>query len=317
MPASAVDPDYVGTYPDFVGTHPEPLRVTVVTTITPRRWPGAHQPAGRVRPDAPWTYLERLAAVPATDPHALLLLPTGKHPGFVAVAPDGAIAQLLTQDGQVRDSATIHQGLATLCVRGGPPGTTFRLRVLAPDGHVVYDAVPPQPVELLDSGRDRLSGPRAGLAAGCRPAAVSASVEGSGARATRGVALWREPAAHRPVLARRGAPPRARALPAPDDPRPPAGHLARRQAGPHRGLPARGPAPPDPRLARRRGLRRRARRPHPAAHRRRPRGRALARQGRLGARRPRRLPAPRRPPRRVRRRRRHGALPLARDAARR
>ena len=34
VPASAVDPDYVGTYPDFVGTHPEPLRVTVVTTTT-------------------------------------------------------------------------------------------------------------------------------------------------------------------------------------------------------------------------------------------------------------------------------------------
>ncbi len=80
MPASAVDPDYVGTYPDFVGTHPKPLRVTVVTTIT--------RDGGRVRTsrlagstdDGPWTYLERLAAVPTTDPHALLLLPTGNAP---------------------------------------------------------------------------------------------------------------------------------------------------------------------------------------------------------------------------------------------
>ena len=46
---------------------------------------------------APWTYLERLVAVPTTDPHALLLLPTGKHPGFVAIAPDGATAELLTE----------------------------------------------------------------------------------------------------------------------------------------------------------------------------------------------------------------------------
>ena len=43
----------------------------------------------------------------------------------------------------MRDSATVHQGLATLASAEDPPGTTFRLRVLAPDGHVVYDAVPP------------------------------------------------------------------------------------------------------------------------------------------------------------------------------
>jgi hypothetical protein len=150
VPASAIDPHYVGTYPDFVGTRAEPLSVTVVTTITPD--------GGRVRTsrlagadaDAPWTYLERLSAVPATDPHALLLLPSGDHPGFVATAPDGATAQLLTRDGHVRDSATVRGGLATLASTVDPPGTTFRLRVLAPDGHVVYDAVPPLPVELTD-----------------------------------------------------------------------------------------------------------------------------------------------------------------------
>ena len=100
--------------------------------------------------DAPWTYLERLAAVPATDPHALLLLPTGNHPGFVAIAPDGAIAELAHRRRpgarQPRRSTT---GLATLSSTEDPQGTTFRLRVRAPDGHVVYDAVPPQPVELL------------------------------------------------------------------------------------------------------------------------------------------------------------------------
>ena len=149
VPASVIDPDYVGAYPDFVGTRPEPLHVTVVTTITPD--------GGRVRTsrlagsgrDAPWTYLERLCAVPVTEPHALLLLPTGDHPGFVAIAPDGATAQLLTQEGHVRDSRTVLDGLATLASAQDPPGTTFRLRVLAPDGHVVYDAVPPLPVELV------------------------------------------------------------------------------------------------------------------------------------------------------------------------
>ena len=155
VPASAIDPDYVGTYPDFVGTRAQPLRVTVVTTITPdggavrtSRLAGADAGA-----DAPWTYLESLSAVPATDPHALLLLPTGDHPGFVAIAPDGATAQLLTRDGHVRDSATVRQGLATLASAEDPAGTPFRLRVLAPDGHVVYDAVPPTPVELLDVPR--------------------------------------------------------------------------------------------------------------------------------------------------------------------
>ena len=149
VPASAVDPDYVGTYPDFVGTHPQPLRVTVVTTTTRD---GARVRTSRLAgstDDAPWTYLERLAAVPAGDPHALLLLPSGKHAGFVAIAPDGATAELVTEDGRVRDSATISQGLATLSSAEDPPGTAFRLRVRAPDGHVVYDAVPPQPVELL------------------------------------------------------------------------------------------------------------------------------------------------------------------------
>lgn len=140
VPADAV--------PDFLGTDPGPIRVTVVTTFTPE--------GGRVRtsrlvgsnPKGAWTYLELLGVVPATDPHALLLLPTSSAPGFVAVAPDGAIAQLVTQDGQVRASAKIHQGLATLWTSKDPLGTTFRLRVLAPDGHVVYDEVPPQSEEL-------------------------------------------------------------------------------------------------------------------------------------------------------------------------
>ncbi len=152
VPASAVDPDYVGTYPDFVGTHPQQLRVTVVTTTT--------RDGARVRTtrlagstgDAPWTYLERLVAVPATDSHALLLLPSGRNPGFVAIAPDGAVAELVTSGGRLRDSATIRDGLASLTSAEDPQSTEFRLRVRAPDGHVVYDAVPPRPVELVDSG---------------------------------------------------------------------------------------------------------------------------------------------------------------------
>jgi hypothetical protein len=152
VPASAVDPDYVGTYPDFVGTQPESLRVTVVTTMTRD---GARVRTSRLSgstDEAPWTYLERLAAVPATNSHALLLLPSGRHPGFVAIAPDGAVAELVTVEGRVRDSATIHDGLATLTSAEDPQGTAFRLRVRAPDGHIVYDAVPPQAVELLDGG---------------------------------------------------------------------------------------------------------------------------------------------------------------------
>lgn len=150
--ASAVDPDYVGTYPDFVGTHAEPLRMTVVTTTTRD---GARVRTSRLAgstDEAPWTYLERLAAVPASDPHALLPLPSGRHPAFVAIAPDGATAELVTGDGRVRARATISQGLATLASTEDFEGTAFRLRVRAPDGHVVYDAVPPPPVELLDSG---------------------------------------------------------------------------------------------------------------------------------------------------------------------
>ena len=136
----------------IVGTHLQQLRVTVVTTTT--------RDGARVRTtrlagssdDAPWTYLERLVAVPATDSHALLLLPSGMNPGFVAIAPDGAVAELVTSAGRLRDSATIRDGLATLTSAEDPQSTEFRLRVRAPDGHVVYDAVPPRPVELVDSG---------------------------------------------------------------------------------------------------------------------------------------------------------------------
>jgi hypothetical protein len=141
VPATALDPD-----PALDGG--ASLRLTVVTTLTPD--------GGRVRTsrlatttaEGLWTFVERLAAVPATDPHALLPLPTGTRHSFVAVAPDGATAQLVTQDGQVRASTTIREGLAPLGTSKDPLGTTFRLRVLAPDGHVVYDAVPPESQEL-------------------------------------------------------------------------------------------------------------------------------------------------------------------------
>jgi hypothetical protein len=136
--------------PDFVGGYTGPVRVTVVTTLTPD--------GGRVRTsrlagesfEDPWTFLERLAAVPLADAHVLLPLPTRTRPGFLAVAPDGATAQLLTVDGVLLDSATIDQGLAVLSGSRGPESNIFRLKVLAPDGHVVYDAVPPHSEELTD-----------------------------------------------------------------------------------------------------------------------------------------------------------------------
>ena len=143
VPRSALGPDFLG---DYTG----PVRVTVVTTLTPD--------GGRVRTSRlagnsvgdPWTFLERLAAVPLADPHVLLPLPTRTRPGFLAVAPDGATAQLLTLAGVLLDSATVDQGLAVLSSPGGEQGSTFRLKVLAPDGHVVYDEVPPHAEELAD-----------------------------------------------------------------------------------------------------------------------------------------------------------------------
>jgi hypothetical protein len=136
--------------PDFVRDYTGPVRVTVVTTLTPD--------GGRVRTsrlagesyEDPWTFLERLAAVPLADPHVLLPLPTRARPGFLAVAPDGATAQLLTLDGVLLDSATVDQGLAVLSGSRDQQGSTLRLKVLAPDGHVVYDAVPPGGQELAD-----------------------------------------------------------------------------------------------------------------------------------------------------------------------
>ena len=144
---AVVPPDTLD--PDVVGTGAGPLRITVVTTFTPDggrvRTSRLAGPAG----EGGWTYPERLVAVPSTEPHALLALPTRTHPSFVAVAPDGATAQLLTLDGRLRDSVTVRGGLATVSSADDPRGTTFRLRVLAPDGHLVYDAVPPRPDELL------------------------------------------------------------------------------------------------------------------------------------------------------------------------
>ncbi len=75
----------------------------------------------------------------------------------------------------MRDSATIHQGLATLTSVEDPQGTAFRLRVRAPDGHVVYDAVPAAAGRAARQRcRGRLSRPRARVAEGCRAPAVSA-----------------------------------------------------------------------------------------------------------------------------------------------
>ncbi|MFW5470044.1 hypothetical protein ACOCJ4_08380 [Knoellia sp. CPCC 206435] len=139
-----------GIEPDRTGDDRAPVQVTVVTTIT--------RDGGWVRttrlsstaPDFAPAYLERLAAVPSSDhTHALLPVPA-VAPTFIALGPDAATAVLVTTEGQVRDTATISNGLAVLTSTQDPPATTFRLRLLAPDGHTVYDAIPPISDELLD-----------------------------------------------------------------------------------------------------------------------------------------------------------------------
>lgn len=128
----------------MLGTDPGPVHVTIATTLTPAGgWArtvrlAATNPAGGSR------YVERLAAVPASD-HFHALLPVGdrRQPTFVALAPDAATAVLVTTTGQVRDTARVKDGIAVLTSTKDPTTTTFRLRLLAPDGHTLYDQTPP------------------------------------------------------------------------------------------------------------------------------------------------------------------------------
>jgi hypothetical protein len=132
------------------GDAPAPVQITVVTTVTrDGGWVRTSRLSSHAEDFAP-AYLERLAAVPASDhTHALLPVPAVGAPTFIALGPDAATAVLVTTEGQVRDTATLSNGLAVLSSSQDPPGTTFRLRLLAPNGHTVYDAIPPVANELL------------------------------------------------------------------------------------------------------------------------------------------------------------------------
>jgi len=125
------------------------LLVAVVATTTPD---GSRVRTARVTGTLAGggvQFQERLAVVPANDPtHALWQIGTGPHPTFVALAPDAATAEIVTADGRSRDLAMVRGGMALLSSTKDPVTTVFRLRLRAPDGHVVYDAVPPVGTEL-------------------------------------------------------------------------------------------------------------------------------------------------------------------------
>ena len=135
----------------ILGADPGDVHVTVVSTVTADGGWVRTSRLSATSGDSGGQNMELLAAVPASD-HSHALLPVGdmRRPTFVALAPDAATAQLVTTDGQLRDSATVKDGLAILTSTQDPITATFRLRLLAPDGHVVYDDVPPTGLELLD-----------------------------------------------------------------------------------------------------------------------------------------------------------------------
>ena len=135
---------------NFLGADPGDVHVTVVSTVTTD---GGWVRTSRLSATAEgsgWQAMEHLAAVPASDhAHALLRVGDMSRPTFVALAPDAATAQLITTDGRLRDTATVKGGLAVLSSTKDPATATFRLRLLAPDRHTVYDDVPPTGTELL------------------------------------------------------------------------------------------------------------------------------------------------------------------------
>ena len=135
----------------ILGADPGDVHVTVVSTVTADGGWVRTSRLSATSEDSGGQNMEVLAAVPASD-HSHALLPVGdmRRPTFVALAPDAATAQLVTTDGQLRDSATVKDGLAILTSTQDPITATFRLRLLAPDGHIVYDDVPPTGLELLD-----------------------------------------------------------------------------------------------------------------------------------------------------------------------
>ena len=133
----------------MLGTDPGPVHVTIATTLTPAGGWARTARLSATNPEGGWRYVERLAAVPADD-HFHALLPVGdrRQPTFVALAPDAATAVLVTTTGQVRDTARVKDGMAVLTSTKDPTTTTFRLRLLAPDGHTLYDQAPPTGTEF-------------------------------------------------------------------------------------------------------------------------------------------------------------------------
>lgn len=132
-----------------LGTEQGPVHLSAVTVATPNGGWVRTTRLCRSELDAGCTFLERLAAVPADDhAYALLLVEGQPAPTFVAVAPGAATAELVTEDGQVRDTAGVRNGLAVL-TSSDVIATSFRLRLRAPDGHLLYDKVPPRGTELL------------------------------------------------------------------------------------------------------------------------------------------------------------------------
>ena len=134
----------------ILGADPGDVHVTIVSTVTADGGWVRTSRLSATSEDSGGQNMELLAAVPASD-HSHALLPVGdmRRPTFVALAPDAATAQLVTTDGHLRDSATVKDGLAILTSTQDPITATFRLRLLAPDGHTVYDDVPPTGTELL------------------------------------------------------------------------------------------------------------------------------------------------------------------------
>ena len=127
----------------ILGADPGDVHVTIVSTVTADGGWVRTSRLSATSEDSGGQNMELLAAVPASD-HSHALLPVGdmRRPTFVALAPDAATAQLVTTDGHLRDSATVKDGLAILTSTQDPITATFRLRLLAPDGHTVYDDVP-------------------------------------------------------------------------------------------------------------------------------------------------------------------------------
>ena len=204
VPASAIDPDYVGTYPDFVGTRTEPLGVTVVTTITPD--------GGRVR-------TSRLAGADATtrlDLPRAAVRRAGHRPARPAAPAQRRPPRLRRDRPRRRHRPAAHprrsaSATAPRCARAWPPSPRRRTHRARRSGCACWPPTatssttrcPRCPIDLIDGpGGTADASPRARRTPARRPrsSSSSSSKDLAGGR-HGGLALSREPAAHRPVLA--------------------------------------------------------------------------------------------------------------------